>query len=177
MALHTVYTRDQAMAYAMAEIKSEMVGSNRDMEENFGMPTYLFEDGSYIVDGTDHESSFLYVCCRDGLDVRREFTIDIKPDGDIDTYAAAQARILYVRTYVNGCSHDTPIFTVMQQDRLMVQTLISGAISAYVHGYAALQDAANTAEFQATKYFKDRDININFYDTVYSPIKLSPFNK
>lgn len=35
MALHTTYTKKQAMAYAMAEIKSEMVGSNRDMEENY----------------------------------------------------------------------------------------------------------------------------------------------
>lgn len=171
--MYKAYNRDQAMSIATALINSEMVGENEEMSKNYdGMPVYVFEDGSYIVDSTERYNH-LHVVGRDGLDTRFEDDIYIESDGKPETYADLQSQIMYIRTYDSGCSHDRPILTPDNISKLMIKTLIYGAINAM---FARYDDAANVAEYQAMRYFDGFEGgHVNCYDTIYNPIKYNPF--
>lgn len=175
MAMYKAYNREQAMCLAKAVAQSGDFERNEKMEENWEMPVYLAGDGSYIVDASKMLNPMLHLVIRDGLDVVRELDVEIEDTGEIEDYAEMQSQMFSVRTYRNGCSHDDWMLNGNGIDGFFVQKVIEGAISAYRNGYVTKRQAANVAEFQATRYFRNHTMEINCYDSVYLPIKYAPF--
>lgn len=172
---YKAYNRTQAFDIACAIINCEMIGKSDEMTENYdGMPVYTFEDGSYLVDASERSHRHIHVVARDGIDIRFECEVEIDTDGKIETYVECQAQIAFKRIYVDGCSKDIPYLVTDQFDKLIIQTLIIGAINAKKNGY---NQAADVAEYQAIEYFKGNSFHVNTYDSIYNPIKNNPFTK
>lgn len=173
---YQAYNRIQAKNLAIALAQIDTYEYNDETSKEYGMPVYTSPDGTKIFDGSHLSIPVVTVETAEDPDGMQIYNIDIVDDDDVDTYARLQSQIICIRTYVNGCSRDIWRLTD-EEDMEVLYTIIAGAVKCGNAGYVNYQEAANVAEWQAIVYFKNKEYEVNSYDTVYNPVKHCPFQR
>lgn len=84
---------------------------------------------------------------------------------ELKEFANEQSKTIVIRTYVDGCSYDTPRKST-KREQTIIQAVIYGALLAIEHG-ADKQSVKDSSEFTADILLPE----MNGYDTIYNRIE------